>query len=383
MGPAVFLIPLGVIALLAGAAQAKKKPANTAAGYQPPAAKTAQVPADVQAMIAAAVNSGNPETQRRVANTIRPQYPAQATYLETVASELEPILAQWGASTLAEAQQKEAQAAAVQAAQQAAAQQAAQGAPPIQQVAAAQTAAAQTIQQASAAQASQPPLVTSAATSTPGFVPPLPTVAATSAVPSATPTQPPLPQPTAADVAQAMAAPVQALQAAQSAGTAALAAGASIPQAILAAQNAATMATSPAVNVAVQSAAAATMPQPPMATPVTSSTPASTAGKQLAADLAKALKAGKKGTSSEPKAMVQAFQKQENLAKQDGSYGYETAIALADRYAIVPPKPMYWGEKGGAYNLVASQKQAYSAHLLALASQDPQRADEWKAAAKV
>jgi hypothetical protein len=154
-------------------------------------------------------------------------------------------------------------------------------------------------------------------------------------------------------------------------------------QAILAAQNAATMAADPAVVATVQNAAAATMPQPPMAVPVTSTTPASTAGKQLAADLTKALKAGKKGTSSEPKALVQAFQKQENLDKQDGSYGYETALALADRYAIVPPKPMYWGEKGGAYDLVAKQKQAYSAHLLALASQDPQRADEWKAAAKV
>jgi hypothetical protein len=45
-----------------------------------------------------------------------------------------------------------------------------------------------------------------------------------------------------------VAAPVQALQAAQAAGTAALAAGASIPQAVLAAQNAATMAASPAID---------------------------------------------------------------------------------------------------------------------------------------
>jgi hypothetical protein len=374
MGPAILLLPIGLIALIAAAASSKKKTQSTgtgsAAAYQPPAT-TGTVPADVQAMIAAAVNSGNPETQRRVAATIRAQYPAQAQYLETVASQLEPILAQWGASTLAEAQQKEAQAAAVAAAQQAAAQQAAQGAPPVAQVAAAQTAAAQTIQQASAAQASQPPLVTPAVTTTA----PVATTVST----------PPLTPPTAAAVAQAMTAPAQALQAAQAAGTAALAAGATIPQAVLAAQNAATMATNPAVNAAVQTAVAnaPSMPTPPMAAPVTTSTPAANAGKALAADLAKALAKGKKGTASEPKAMVQAFQKQEGLTKQDGSYGYETALALADRYAIVPPKPMYWGEKNGAYDLVAKQKQAYSAHLLALASQDPQRADEWKAAAKV
>lgn len=372
MGPAILLLPIGLIALIAGAAASKKKKQSTsAAGYQPPPA-TGSVPADVQAMIAAAVNSGNPETQRRVAATIRPQYPGQAQYLETVASQLEPILAQWGASTLAEAQQKEAQAAAVQAAQQAAAQQAAQGAPPVAQVAAAQQAAAQTIQQASSSQASQPPLVTPAATA----AAPITTTAST----------PPLTTPTAAAVAQAMTAPAQALQAAQAAGTAALAAGATIPQAVLAAQNAATMATNPAVNAAVQTAAAAAtpaMPQPPMAAPVTTTTPPANAGKALAADLAKALRAGKKGTASEPKALVQAFQRQENLAKKDGSYGYETALALADRYAIVPTKPMYWGEKGGAYDLVAKQKQAYSAHLLALAATDPQRADEWKSAAKV
>jgi hypothetical protein len=99
--------------------------------------------------------------------------------------------------------------------------------------------------------------------------------------------------------------------------------------------------------------------------------------------MAKALRTAKKGTASEPRALVQAFQTQERLEQTDGSYGFETAMALADRYGIVPPKPFYWGKKGGPASLPAKQKQTYSAHLLVLASQDPQRADEWRAAAKV
>jgi hypothetical protein len=303
--------------------------------------------------------------------------------LNQTADNLQPLLDQWHASTLAEAQQAEAQQAAVAAAQQAAAAAASTGAPPVVQVAAAQGAAAQTVQAAAAQAAAEPPLVT--AIQSPGVIP-------------SKPTEPPLASPSAAAMQQAMAAPAQALQAAQAAGTAALAAGATPTQAILAAQNAATLAASPAVNAIVQSAAAATaaqtpitttgvpvvpMPTAPMATPVTSTTPATNGGRALAADMAKALRTAKKGTTSEPRALVQAFQTQERLEQTDGSYGFETAMALADRYGIVPPKPFYWGKKGGPASLPAKQKQTYSAHLLVLASQDPQRADEWRAAAKV
>jgi hypothetical protein len=98
------------------------------------------------------------------------------------------------------------------------------------------------------------------------------------------------------------------------------------------------------------------------------------------------LKTAKKGTASEPKAQVREFQLVERLAKADGSYGSETALALADRYRIVPPKPFYWGKskkEGGTYQTLVDDKNAYSAHLLNLATKDPQRADEWRSAAKV
>lgn len=392
MGPAVILIPLLALGLGAAATAAAKKKKTTTAT---PSTSTTSLPAsltvptvnaptDVAAMVTSAINSGNPETMRRVAVAIGGSYPTEAMLLNQTADNLQPLLDQWHASTLAEAQQAEAQQAAVAAAQQAAAAAASTGAPPVVQVAAAQGAAAQTVQAAAAQAAAEPPLVT--AIQSPGVIP------------SSTAGEPPLTSPSAAAMQQAMAAPAQALQAAQAAGTAALAAGATPTQAILAAQNAATIAASPAVNAIVASAAAATaaqtpitttgvpvvpMPQAPLATPVTSSTPATNGGRALAADMAKALLVAKKGTSSEPRALVQAFQTQERLEQTDGSYGFETAMALADRYGIVPPKPLYWGKKGGAASLPAKQKQNYSAHLLVLASQDPQRADEWRAAAKV
>jgi hypothetical protein len=387
MGPAVILVPLLALGLGAAATAAVKKKKTTTATSQPlPTSLTVppvNAPADVAAMVTSAINSGNPETMRRVAVAIGGSYATEAQLLNQTADNLQPLLDQWGASTLAEAQKAEAQQAALAAAQQAAVAAASTGAPPVAQVAAAQGAAAQTVQAAAAQAAAEPPLVT--AIQSPGVIP-------------SKPTEPPLASPSAAAMQQAMAAPAQALQAAQAAGTAALAAGATPTQAILAAQNAATIAASPAVNAIVQSAAAATAAQPaittsgvpvvpmptaPMATPVTSTTPATNGGRALAADMAKALRTAKKGTTSEPRALVQAFQTQERLEQSDGSYGFETAMALADRYGIVPPKPFYWGKKGGPASLPAKQKQTYSAHLLVLASQDPQRADEWRAAAKV
>lgn len=390
MGPAVILVPLLALGLgVAATAAAKKKkatpatPATTTPLPTSLAVPPVNAPADIAAMVTSAINSGNPETMRRVAAAIGGSYATEAMLLNQTADNLQPLLDQWHVSTLAEAQKAEAQQAALAAAQQAAVAAASTGAPPVVQVAAAQGAAAQTVQAAAAQAAAEPPLAT--AIQSPGVIP-------------SKPTEPPLASPSAAAMQQAMAAPAQALQAAQTAGTAALAAGATPAQAILAAQNAATIAASPAVNAIVQSAAAATaaqapitttgtpvvpMPQAPLAIPVTSSTPPTNGGRALAADMARALLIGKKGTSSEPRALVQAFQTQERLAQTDGSYGFETAMALADRYGIVPPKPYYWGKKGGPASLPAKQKQTYSAHLMVLASQDPQRADEWKSAAKV
>jgi hypothetical protein len=331
------------------------------------------MPTDVVAMVRAAVDSGNPETMRRVANALRTSYPAQATFLDEFATSLEPTLAQWGATTLPEAQKKETAQIALATAQATAQQAIAAGATPVQAVQAAQAAA------------------TSISTAPPANLPPpLPaqpsTLSPAQQAANAAQLPQPLAPPSSTAIATAMAVPVQALQAAQAAGTAAIAAGATPTQAILAAQNAAVMTATPGVAAAV-AAIAATVPRPeaaPVPMPQVQAQPlANAAGKALAADMAKALRTAKKGTASEPRALVQAFQTQERLEQNEGSYGFETALALADRYGIVPPKPLYWGKKGGPPSLPAQQKATYSAHLMVLKSQDPQRADEWQAASKV
>lgn len=117
----------------------------------------------------------------------------------------------------------------------------------------------------------------------------------------------------------------------------------------------------------------------------TTSTPANSQ-RVLAGKVALALKDSAtswKGTSREPKALVMQFQSQEALPRSDGSYGSETALALAERYSIVPPKPLYWGAKGGNYKTLVADKLAYQKRLAAIAVKDPQRSDEWALAAKV
>lgn len=118
-------------------------------------------------------------------------------------------------------------------------------------------------------------------------------------------------------------------------------------------------------------------------------TGAATAGGPASAErvragkLVLALRSGTKGTSSEPRALVQQFQAAEGATKRDGSYGFETALILAERYGIVPPKPYYWGQKGGNYKTVQTEKAEYQSRIAALAAKDPQRADEWALASKV
>jgi len=313
---------------------------------------TARLPADIEALVTSSVSSQNPETIRRVADALEKKgWVVLAQGQRQIADSMEAALGTTNAAGQIAAATTPP-AVVVQAAQNAAAAATAAGATPAQAVQAAQTAAGQA-------------------------------------------TAPPLTQPPAAAIAAALAVPAQALQAAQTAAANATAAGATPAQAILAAQNAAVMTATPGVNAAVQQAAQAvqtavatgTLPRPqaatvPMPTVQPQAAPTNSA-KALAADMTKALLTAKKGTASEPRALVQAFQTQERLAQNDGSYGYETALALADNYGIVPPKPLYWGKKGGPASLPAQQKQAYSAHLMVLKSQDPQRADEWAAAAKV
>jgi hypothetical protein len=300
MGAVAVIVPIALLlvgGVAAGAAAQKKKqtaaaggaapstPAGAAAttpaatppsilpGAQAPTVATVTgVPADVQALVIAAITSQNPVTMRRAADQLEALYPLQAADLRKTAATFEAAMTVAQGTTAA--------------------------------TAAAQTAAQQI---AAAAQAA------SAAANVPGMPVAVPT---TTNVPTATTTaKPPL----------------------------------------------------------------ATMP-----TPTTTAAPAAADPNRVrAAALVVRLKTAKKGTSSEPRAQVKEFQLIERLSRTDGSYGSETALALADKYGIVPPKPLFWGKAGGTYQTLVNDKNAYSAHLLNLASTDPQRADEWRSAAKV
>lgn len=187
---------------------------------------------------------------------------------------------------------------------------------------------------------------------------------------------------------RAAAATIEAAQHAAAAAAAA-AAGATAAAPPAAGPTGATAAAPPAAAppAAAPPAAAPPAQQPPLAQ-MPQGTPVPTPSGQdparvRAQKLALALSTAKKGTSSEPRALVQEFQLAERLNQSDGSYGSETALALADRYGIVPPKPLYWGKKGADYQTLVKDKNAYKAHLLNLAASDPQRGDEWRSAAKV
>ena len=307
MGAVAVIVPVALLLVggVAAAAGAQKKKQTAAAGGVAPSTPTAgttaagttaataappsilpgaaaaaagattAVPADVQALVIAAITSQNPVTMRRAADQLEAKYPLQAADLRKAAATFETAMAAAQGTTAA--------------------------------TTAAQTAAQQI---AAAAQAA------SAAANVPGVPVGVPT---TTNVPTATTaTMPPL----------------------------------------------------------------ATMPTPT----ATTAPPAADPNRVRAAALVVALKTAKKGTASEPKAQVREFQLVERLTKADGSYGSETALALADRYGIVPPKPFYWGKstkQGGTYATLVADKNAYSAHLLNLATRDPQRADEWRSAAKV
>lgn len=301
-GPLVFLIPAGLLLLVGGAAAASKKkekeqaaagaaagaaanaagnavtpgpgttgaPAATTPSVKPPATGAGTVVApvtvpgagiaaqpvqDVQAMVLAALQSGNPATMLRVAAAIEASYPQAAAELKQAAANIQAVIAQQAAATTG----------------------------------------------------------------------PGPTATTPAAAPAAVPTTTNVPTP----------------------------------------------------------AASVGMPSASMPTPQPSTTSAADPNRARAAALLLALKTAKKGTASEPKALVKEFQLVERLPRQDGSYGSETGLALADRYNMVPPKPLYWGKKGGDYSTLTADKNQYSAHLLNLAAKDPQRADEWRSAAKV
>lgn len=76
----------------------------------------------------------------------------------------------------------------------------------------------------------------------------------------------------------------------------------------------------------------------------------------------------------EDRRLVADFQKHNRL-RASGNYTPETALTLAEAYGLPPPPP-YWPTKGRKRS-----KANYKAKLLALAAQDPQRAEEFERAA--
>ena len=95
----------------------------------------------------------------------------------------------------------------------------------------------------------------------------------------------------------------------------------------------------------------------------------------LAARLAHNLITAPRG--GEDRTLVARFQLQEAL-KPTGFYGPATALALAQRYGIVPPKPLYWTE-----SRTSRSKANYRDALRALGERDPQRIEEWQRAGAV
>jgi peptidoglycan hydrolase-like protein with peptidoglycan-binding domain len=83
-------------------------------------------------------------------------------------------------------------------------------------------------------------------------------------------------------------------------------------------------------------------------------------------------------TGSENRELVLAFQRQIIGLNQTGMYGPGTALALINaRTGLVPPAPRYLPR-----NWRKAERAAYRAVLEAQASHDPQRAEEWRQAAR-
>jgi hypothetical protein len=119
--------------------------------------------------------------------------------------------------------------------------------------------------------------------------------------------------------------------------------------------------------------------------PAAAATGPTSSERTLAGQVALSLRNAKKG--SEDKALVRRFQAQEGIVNSqgvnDGLYGTSTGLVLADKYDIVPPKPLYWGTKAGGYASLLSDKSSWRSAMMAHAKADPQRAEEWARAAAV
>ncbi len=78
----------------------------------------------------------------------------------------------------------------------------------------------------------------------------------------------------------------------------------------------------------------------------------------------------------EDRNLLQLFQMQEGL-KASGQYNPSTGAALALQHGIIPPWPRAWTTSG-----TRKSKANYRSMLLQCAQREPQRREEWEAAAK-
>jgi hypothetical protein len=119
-------------------------------------------------------------------------------------------------------------------------------------------------------------------------------------------------------------------------------------------------------------------PLPPLATQGPIAVPEDN-HKILAGTTALHLKTARKGT--EDQTLVARFQNdnQPEAGKADGMYGVKSALVMALKYGIVPPKPYYWRKP---YSAMVADQKAYRGTLIAQVTKDPQRSDEWMQAAK-
>lgn len=105
----------------------------------------------------------------------------------------------------------------------------------------------------------------------------------------------------------------------------------------------------------------------------------------LAGKLAYSLMNARKG--QEDRSLVALFQEREGITNAageiDGCYGPPVAIVLADKYDIVPPKPLYWGSKSGGKASVETDKRAWRSAMVLRAKADQPRAEEWVQAGAV
>lgn len=76
----------------------------------------------------------------------------------------------------------------------------------------------------------------------------------------------------------------------------------------------------------------------------------------------------------EDQRLVAMFQAQEGM-RPSGYYGASAALCLAQKYGIVPPRPIYWSKTD-----TKRSKARYARALDRIAAGDPQRREEWQRA---